>query len=119
MNTCKLCKKTFVGRRDKIFCTIACKNEYHYRLRSVNQDATTQIDNILHRNRSILLEIMGKTVPKKKILRLVLDSKNFNFDYITGFHINSKNKTVHHVYDFSWISFSDQEVLIYRRRPSK
>ncbi len=114
--TCKICQKTLVGRRDKIFCSLDCKNDYHARLRQVTLQATQKIDNILHRNRSILLEIMGKNTGQKKIPRIRLDQKKFNFSYITGYHINVNGKTVHHLYDFSWLIFSDEEVLIVRKK---
>lgn len=115
---CKICKNEFTGRSDKIFCSVACKTNYHERLIKATRQATMKIDKILHRNRSILLEIMGKSIVQKKVDRSQLDSKKFNWHYITNHHINSQNKTVNFVYDFSWIIFSDQEVLIKRIRPA-
>jgi len=114
---CKLCKKAFRGRSDKKFCSIACKSSYHHKLRKVTKDATLNIDKTLHRNRSILLELMGKDLKKMKIGRRYLDLKKFNYDFITGFHINSQKKMIHHVYDFSWVIFSDQEILLMRSKP--
>jgi hypothetical protein len=111
---CRLCKQPVVGRSDKIFCSPTCKANYHIKLNKVTMDASERIDKILHRNRSILLEIMGKNGTQKKIARTILDSKKFHFGYITHYHINSQNKTVHYVYDFSWMIFSDQEILIKR-----
>lgn len=111
---CKMCKSPVKGRTDKIFCSIKCKSTYHMKLRGVTDDAAERIDKILHRNRSILLELMGKNGTQKKLPRTALDEKKFHFGYITHFHINSQNKTVHYVYDFSWMIFSDQEVLIKR-----
>jgi uncharacterized Zn finger protein (UPF0148 family) len=58
--TCRLCKMPIVGRVDKIFCSNACKNEYHVRLRRATTKVVKETDKILHRNRSILLEVMGK-----------------------------------------------------------
>jgi hypothetical protein len=113
---CKICKKPIVGRSDKVFCSIDCKNQYSIKLAGVTRAATKKIDGILHRNRSILLEILGKNLHQKKINRLILDQKNFKYDYITGYHVNINGKTVHHVYDFSWLIFSDDEVLITRKR---
>ena len=113
---CKICNKKIVGRGDKIFCSITCKNKYHIKLRQVNTKFTNKIDIILHRNRSILLEVLGKNSSKKKLPRIILDNKKFNFNYLTSFHINSQGKTVHHVYDFSWLVFSDDEVLIQRKK---
>jgi len=113
---CKLCKKEITGRRSKIFCDQYCKAEYHYRLKKVNNVATEKIDKILHRNRAILLETMGKNNHRKKIHKIKLDSKKFNYSYVTAYHINSQKKMVNHIYDFSWIIFSDEEILIIRKR---
>ena len=115
-NLCKICKSPFSGRTDKIFCTVKCKTAYHEKLTKATNAATASIDKILHRNRSTLLEIMGKNFTQKKVDRALLDAKKFNWHYITNFHINSNNKTVNYVYDFSWIIFSDQEILIKRIR---
>jgi hypothetical protein len=59
---------------------------------------------------------MGEDKCKIKIPRIILDRKKFNYDYFTGTYVNSRGNTYHHVYDFSWMIFSDQEVLIVRRR---
>ena len=114
MKTCKLCKKPFRGRTDKVFCSVQCKSQYHIRLRQVTTQATKRIDSILHRNRSILLEILGKDGRSLSINRAILDKKKFNYHYVTSYHLNSKNKLVNYVYDFSWIIFSDNNILIQR-----
>ena len=72
------------GRTDKTFCTVACKNEYHVRLRRATALVVQETDKILHRNRSILLEIMGKNKTQKKVDRLLLEKKKFRFNYFTG-----------------------------------
>jgi hypothetical protein len=102
------------GRSDKIFCSVKCKNYYHTNLIRVTNIAVNQIDIILHRNRSILLEIMGKNATQKKVDRIVLDKKKFNYKYHTHTTINSVGKTYVYVYDFAWMSFSDNEILIVR-----
>ena len=112
---CKICKKVLVGRKDKIFCSTACKNYYHVNLRRVTYYKAKEIDAILHRNRSILLELLGKHNVQKKVNRLVLVKKKFQFKYLTHFHINKHGKMYHHVYDFAWMEFSDDEVLIIKR----
>ena len=117
IRNCRLCKNTLSGRADKVFCSVACKSEYHIKLNKVTHAASSKIDTILHRNRSILLELVGKNVTQKKVHKDLLDAKKFNWTYITHYHINSNNKTVHYIYDFSYIVFSDQEVLIKRLKP--
>lgn len=112
---CKMCKNPVKGRSDKQFCSIECKNQYHIKLIQVTKLASLNTDKILHRNRSILLEVMGKNLKQKKVDRSILDKKKFNYNYVTGYHLNSKNKMYNYVYDFSWMIFSDREVLIIRR----
>jgi hypothetical protein len=103
------------GRSDKKFCSVKCKNYYHTNLRRVTELEVKEIDLILHRNRSILLEIMGKITMQKKIDRTILDKMKFNFNYHTHTTVNSAGKTYVFVYDFAWMSFSDNEILIVRR----
>ena len=114
MKKCRLCKSSFVGRPDKIFCTVVCKSSYHKKLNKVTQAATRPIDRILHRNRSILLELLGKNQKKKKIPLYLLHQKKFNFQLITRYHKNKQGKMFHYVYDFAYMIFSDAEVLIIR-----
>jgi predicted nucleic acid-binding Zn ribbon protein len=116
MAKCKICSNQIVGRSDKKFCSVHCKNYYHTNLRRVTNLAVAQIDIILHRNRSILLELMGKHKTQIKTERIVLDKKKFNFKYITHFQTNKQGKVYYYVYDFAWMEFSNDEILIVRRR---
>ena len=113
---CKMCNSSFVGRSDKIFCTTSCKSEYHHKLNNATNIATAKIDKILHRNRSILLEILGKNKLQVTISKMVLDKKKFNYTYMTGYSVNNKGKLYHHIYDFSYMLFSEPKVLIVRRK---
>lgn len=116
---CKICKKPITGRIDKLFCSVKCKNFYHINLRHVTRKTAFGIDRHLHRNRSILLEIMGKKETKMKVPRLLLEEKKFHFKYVTHYHINSQGKTMHYCYDFGYMEFSDDEILIVRNPPDK
>lgn len=113
---CKICKKEIKGRQDKIYCSVSCKNYYHVNLRKVNKRATLEIDKILHRNRAILLELLGKHKTQIKLDRIVLDKKKFNYKYHTHINTNSKGKTFYWLYDLAWMGFSDDEILIVRKR---
>lgn len=115
---CPICKSPVIGRSDKIFCSLDCKNQYHVRLRRATAKAVSETDKILHRNRSILLEIMGKNSTQKKINRLILEKKKFRFDYYTRTYLNIRGKLYKYVYDFAWLEFSDQEILILRKGKS-
>ncbi len=112
---CKMCKKRLYGRTNKIFCSTLCKSKYHRKLRRATIKETNPIDIILHRNRSILLEILGKSKNQIKINRITLENKKFRFKYITHYNVNSSGKIYNHVYDFAWMEFSDDDILIVRR----
>jgi hypothetical protein len=112
---CKICKTVFEGRIDKLYCSIQCKNYYHINLRKVTNTAAIPIDRFLHRNRSILLEVLGKNKVQIKVARTLLEQKKFRFKYHTHYHINSKGKMYHYVYDISWMQFSDDQILINRK----
>jgi len=116
MKTCKICKTKIVGRSDKLFCSIKCKSYYHKRLDAATKLTTQRVDKILHRNRSILLEVMGKNKYQIKIDKYVLDKKKFSYSYVTGYYVNSKNKIYNYVYDFSWMLFSKNVIHIYRKK---
>ena len=112
MKICKICKKQIKGRSDKMFCSSKCKNEYHRKLKDVTKSAAFEIDKILHRNRSILLELIGKNKSQIKLSRIILERKKFRFKYHTHTYLNSKGKIYHYVYDLAWMDFSDDEILI-------
>lgn len=115
--TCPICKQRVIGRTDKKFCSATCKSAYHKRLSAHTHEATHRIDKILHRNRSILQEMMGKKRNKIKVPTIDLEKKKFNFNYITKYIINKEGKEYRYVYDFSYMTFSTDEVLIDRRVP--
>lgn len=116
MAKCKICSNEIVGRSDKKFCSVRCKNYYHTNLRKVSNTAVGEINKILHRNRSILLEILGKKTFKKKVERIVLDKKKFNFKYHTHIQQNKEGKIYFFVYDFAWMQFSNNEILLTRQK---
>lgn len=113
---CKYCKSPYTGRSDKIFCSAKCKAEYHNRLKATTLKATFSTDKILHRNRSILLEVMDKNNHQKKVDRDFLAKKNFRFEYMTGSYENAQGKRYHLMYDFAWMEFKTGEILVVRRK---
>jgi len=114
--TCKMCNVPITGRSDKMFCSPNCKTEYHYKLRKATAQEVLEINKILARNRSILLEIIGKNQGQKKIPRLMLDKKKFSYKYHTHLFRNSKGKLFFYCYDIAWMEFSDNEVLIIKKK---
>ncbi len=113
---CKICKKGYLGRQNKVFCSVQCKNYYHKHLRYASFKAAIRINEYLKRNHGILLEQLGKNKTQMTVYRNILEDKKFRFKYHTHTVVNSKGKTFHYVYDLAWMEFSDDEVLIVRQR---
>jgi hypothetical protein len=113
---CLACPNEVIGRVDKVFCSIKCKNYYHKKLRYKSVIAAIRINEYLKRNHGILLEALGKNVLQKKVYRNALEDKRFRFKYHTHTHLNSQGKTMHYVYDLGWMEFSNDEVLVVRSK---
>ena len=111
---CPTCQTIIRGRSDKKFCSVKCKSQYHHAQQKHSDRGTEVIDKILHRNRAILIELMGD-YKQKQISILELEKRKFNFNHITRYTINSKGKTYNWVYDYSWMQFSSGLVLINKR----
>ena len=112
---CLVCKNFIRGRTDKKFCNLRCKNKYHQIMRLKNRQQTWRIDQFLHRNRTIMIELFRKTDDLKIFVpKTLLYKMGFKFDYYSGSYINNKGKTLYLIYDFAWMTFSSQDVLLRR-----
>ena len=109
---CVVCDSTLFGRSDKIFCSSKCKNVYHSELRKTNKTVSSETIKVLYRNYRILCEVMGENCFKYEINKLVLQSKGFDFDTITGFETNKFGFKLK-VFDFSWYFSYNSKVVIY------
>jgi predicted nucleic acid-binding Zn ribbon protein len=112
---CLSCGQEMQGRADKRFCSLPCKNAYNNEQRRQSRGATEEIDSYLHRNREVLALLMGET-KKASFDRLTLQRAGFKFEYHTGVYFNKEGKMYRIVYDFAWMDFSDQSVLIVRKK---
>ena len=113
--TCWQCSEEMQGRSDKKFCSTDCKNRYHIETRRSTRDAVAEIDGYLHRNWEILALLMGNAV-KVEIDRLVLSRTGFRYEYHTGTYLNKEGKMYRLIYDYAWMDFSNQKILIVRKK---
>lgn len=84
--TCVICKRGLIGRSDKVFCDIKCKNQYHIESRKTQRTAVRETNTILARNYIILKGLMGPIACKALISKLALVRAGFNFNYVTEVH---------------------------------
>lgn len=112
---CQYCDKEVLGRSDKKFCSPDCRTRAFLEKKKASQvEIVETINKILLKNRIILAEIMG-TNKQKTVSRIELIRQGFNFQHFTGNYLNKQGKYYYYVYDFAWMEFSTQEVLIVRK----
>lgn len=71
---------------------------------------------MLLRNRTILHELLDQRAEKKiKVKRAILHKMGYKFELYTGSYTNRQQKTYYYIFDYSWMAFSDQEILILKR----
>lgn len=111
---CKECGDKLRGRKDQKFCSDHCRNSFN---NALNQDATKyirRINNILRKNRRILIELN----PKGKITvdGITLAEAGFNFHYFTNVYVTKKGAKYVFCYDQGYIKLdSDQYMLVYKQ----
>lgn len=111
---CPQCGKPLHGRSDKKFCDSTCKNAFNFAQRRDTRNEVKEIDGYLHRNREILATLMGES-KKEMFDRAVLTRAKFRWEYMTSIYKNKQGKWYHLVYDYAWMEFSDQQVLVVRK----
>lgn len=58
LKTCPVCEDEFIGRKNKIFCTMACKNRYHNDANAEQRAHERGISGILIKNERVLGKLM-------------------------------------------------------------
>jgi len=117
---CPICSTELLGRLDKIFCSVHCKNIYHRKRKAQRLPFTDPIDKMLHRNWVILTEIheeIGKNkmfIPLSRLLKA-----GFHTNYFTTRQVNSKGKEYFFIYNYGWMMFSEKEVMVTRMKNPK
>lgn len=87
-NTCNECKEPIFGRIDKKFCSDQCRNTYNNRLNRDANNHIRNINNILRKNRRILVEL--NPTGKSKVHKNKLLDAGFKFDYFTNIYTTKK-----------------------------
>jgi len=81
---CPTCSGVVVGRKDKRFCTIKCKNEHHRIARAQLKSRYHEIQKRIRRNFVVLEGIMGPTASAMNIHRDALFKFGFDMSTCSG-----------------------------------
>lgn len=120
VNNCSICGDKLQGRKDKIFCSSSCRNQYHTNRKNEITPFSQPIDKILHRN-WVLLKELHDQIGKKKIFvsKADLNRAGFHTQYYTTSQENTKGKMYFYVYNFGWMDFSEKQLMVIHLNKSK
>lgn len=113
--TCVICERILIGRSDKVFCDIQCKNNYHSKLRKTKNRISKDTFEILTQNWVILQGMMQEKNQKMVVSRLVLERLNFNFTYATKVE-QSKHSLDFFVFDFKYRFLKHDSIFIEKEK---
>jgi predicted nucleic acid-binding Zn ribbon protein len=112
---CLACDKLLHGRADKKFCNDYCRNAYNNSLKSMNDTAVRNINNVLAKNRKILDGILKEEKTAKTNKEKLLQ-QGFNFRYITHTYTNKNGDTYCFCYEMGYLPLDNDWYLIVRRK---
>ena len=111
---CIVCKEKIFGREDKKYCSPQCRARQNNK---INRDANNfmrNVNNILRRNRRILIALNPKG--KAKVHRDKLLEEGFNFNYFTNEYITKSGNVYHFCYEYGYIELKgDMFALVIRK----
>ena len=113
---CLECGKGIYGRSDKRFCDDACRNAYNNKLNSDQTNMVRNVNNILRKNRRILLEALSGE-DMVKIQREKLKRLGFDFKFHTHTFSNNKGQTYNFIYETGYLLLENDWVLIVQKKP--
>jgi len=113
---CPICGNNIIGRSDKKYCSTSCKNKFYAPAKKAQPNDIKTTNRFLLQNFKIMESIFdGEKKKKIMVPRIMLDKMGFNFKYCTGCYINNQNKLYRYIYDYGWMEFSSQELLLIRK----
>ncbi|MGJ1236934.1 MULTISPECIES: hypothetical protein [Sphingobacterium] len=113
---CLECGKVIYGRSDKRFCDDACRNAYNNKLNSDQTNLVRNVNNILRKNRRILLDALSGE-GMVKIQREKLKRLGFDFKFHTHTFSNNKGQTYSFIYETGYLLLENDWVLIVQKKP--
>lgn len=109
--TCPNCHNQFEGRRNKKFCSVSCKNQYHNEeYRSTNK-AVFNVNKVLTKNRAILRELY--TVYRSSpVATNILKAHGFNLKFHTHVFNAPSGEKYTMIYEIGYKHTIDDQIQI-------
>jgi hypothetical protein len=108
---CVICEAKLIGRSDKVYCSLECKNRYHSSVRKQFKSISSETVRILARNHHILEGLMTDKKNNFIIDRLALERLGFKLKYISGVTLINSVMS-YSVFDYSYTLLTDNRIIV-------
>jgi hypothetical protein len=108
--TCSECGTTIKGRVDKKFCSDQCRSAYNNRLNSDETSYVRNVNNILRKNRRVLMELNPEG--KSRVSRDKLKAKGFDFQYFTSTYTTKEGAQYFYCYEQGYLPIEKDFFLL-------
>lgn len=107
---CLECGEKIKGRADKKFCSDQCRISYNNKLNSDETNYVRNVNNILRKNRRILMAL--NTTGKTRVSRDKLNEKGFDFTYFTSVYKTKEGAIYHYCYEQGYLEMDNNYFLL-------
>lgn len=107
---CIECGIEIKGRVDKKYCSDQCRTAYNNRLNSDETTYVRNVNNILRRNRRVLLELNPEG--KSRVSRTKLKAKGFDFTYFTSTYTTKEGSLYFYCYEQGYLPIEKDFFLL-------
>jgi hypothetical protein len=113
---CIECEEKIIGRADKKFCSDQCRISYNNKLNSDDTNYVRNVNNVLRKNRRILMTL--NTTGKTRVSRTRLTEKGFEFGYFTSVYITKEGAQYFYCYEQGYLPVDNNFYLLVVKKES-
>ncbi|MFT7033036.1 MAG: hypothetical protein ACJA2S_001537 [Cyclobacteriaceae bacterium] len=111
---CPECGRSIFGRVDKKYCSDACRNSANNRLNADSNNFVRNVNNILRKNRRILLDLNSTGETTIKLIELF--KKGFDPDFYTNSHTTKEGQEYCYCYDQGYAILNGGNVSLVEKK---
>ena len=108
--SCLECGEPFKGRIDKKFCSDTCRIAFNNRLNSDDTSYVRNVNNILRKNRRILMSM--NPTGKNKVSFQKLQSRGFDFNHFTSTYKTREGSQYYYCYEHGYLPIDNDSFLL-------
>lgn len=108
--SCIECGAEFKGRIDKKYCSDQCRTAYNNKLNSDETAYVRNVNNVLRKNRRILMELNPDG--KSRASRMKLKAKGFDFSHFTSTYTTKEGSLYFYCYEQGYLPIDKDFLLL-------